>query len=215
MSTRKLRPGAIAFYAVPIGATTITSYLAVFFFVPLVTNHPLLLVACSPVLRNLILVASRVDVVWLFAVVVPRHYLPDPFFYLLGRQCGHLAIEWVERNSPVSGRAARLLERLFAKIGPVALLILPDPVMSTLAGAAKVPFATFTVFNLLGTIGYVILARRVGDALAKPIAAFITFLGAHWIAATAVIVVATVLWSSRGRREVPETPDKGTDPVDP
>jgi membrane protein DedA with SNARE-associated domain len=171
----------------------------------LLTHSPLTLIALSPVFRHLVLASPSVDTWALFAVGAPRHFAPDPFVYFLGRDYGPAAIDWVEGNNPSAGRMMRGLERLFAKVGPFALLIYPDLLVSTLAGAAKVPLPVFIVFNLLGTIGTIAVAKFFGLWLTEEIATLMAFLQRNLLAVTVVsiLLVIGINWWSRRGNEAP------------
>ena len=198
-----------------IGALTIASLIGTAFMPYLLAKRPLVLVALSPLFRHLVLAAPRVDPVAFFAVAVPRHFLPDPFVYLLGREYGHVAIEWIEGNSPLTGRIVRALERLFARVGPIALLVSPDVIVSTLAGAARVSFPVFVVFNVLGTFVTVFVAKWFGDFFENSIASMIAYFEAHlWVVTVASIVLVAVFnwYSSRqkgGERAASGQDDRG------
>lgn len=200
--------------AVPLAIMTIAGFVGTAFMPYLLARRPLVLVALSPLFRHLVVAAPRVDALSFFAVAVPRHFLPDPFVYLLGREYGHLAAAWADQNSPATGKIVRAFERLFAKVGPFALLVMPDIFMSTLAGAARVPVPVFVVFNLVGTVGTVYVARSVGDMFNKPIAAMVAFFEAHLVAVTCVSIALVLFFNWYSRREVPETAEKDADPVD-
>jgi len=186
---------------------TIGSLIGTAFMPYLLARRPLVLIALSPLFRHLVLVAPRVDVAAFFAVAVPRHFLPDPFMYMLGREYGHLAVEWAESNSPVTGKLVRTMERAFAKVGPLALLVSPDIIVSTLAGAAKVPFPLFVVFNILGTIGTAFVARWFGDAFSEGIASVVRFFEAHLLLVTVVSVALVVLFNWYFRRQPEQSGD--------
>jgi membrane protein DedA with SNARE-associated domain len=187
---------------VPIGILTIAGFIGTAFMPYLLAKQPLALVALSPLFRHLVLAAPRVDMLPFFAVVVPRHFLPDPFFFLLGREYGHLAVEWAEGNSPFTGRIVRGLERIFAKVGPIALLVSPDVIVSTLAGAAKVPFPLFVVFNVIGTFFTVFVARWFGDVFEKSIGTLVRYFEAHlWtVTALSVLLMLAFNWYSARQR---------------
>jgi membrane protein DedA with SNARE-associated domain len=146
-----------------------------------------------------------VDTWALFAVGAPRHFAPDPFVYFLGRDYGPAANDWVEGNNPSAGRMMRGLEKLFAKVGPFALLVYPDLLVSTLAGAAKVPLPVFIVFNLLGTIGTIAVAKFFGLWLTEEIATLMGFLQRNLLAVTVVsiLLVIGINWWSRRGNEAP------------
>jgi membrane protein DedA with SNARE-associated domain len=99
----------------------------------------------------------------------------------------------------------RGLEKLFAKVGPFALLIYPDLLVSTLAGAAKVPLHVFVVFNLLGTLGTIAVAKFFGIWLTDEIATLMAFLQRNLLAVTVVsiLLVIGINWWSRRGNEVP------------
>jgi membrane protein DedA with SNARE-associated domain len=193
-----------------LGVLTVASLIGTAFMPYLLARRPLVLVALSPLFRHLVIAAPRVEPVPFFLVAVPRHFLPDPFVYLLGREYGHLAIEWVEGNSPFTGKIVRALERLFARVGPIALLISPDVVVSTLAGAARVPFPLFVVFNVLGTFITVFVARWFGDFFESSIAAMVRYFEAHLWLVTLVSVALVLLfnWYS-SRQKGPDAPENG------
>jgi len=193
-----------------LGVLTVASLIGTAFMPYLLARRPLVLVALSPLFRHLVIAAPRVPAVPFFLVTVPRHFLPDPFVYLLGREYGHFAIEWVEGNSPFTGKIVRALERLFARVGPIALLISPDVVVSTLAGAARVPVPLFVVFNVLGTFITVFVARWFGDVFESSIAAMVRYFEAHLWMVTVVSVVLVLLlnWYS-SRQKAPDSAENG------
>jgi membrane protein DedA with SNARE-associated domain len=198
---------------IPIGLTTIANIIGTAFSPYLLSRHPLSLIALSPVFRHLVVVAPRVDVSAFFAVAMPRHFLPDPFFFMLGREYGHVAIEWAEGNSPTTGKWVRGLERLFARVGPVALLVSPDVTVSTLAGVAKVPFPIFVAFNLAGTVVTTFVARWFGDAFERQIDTRVRFFEAHLIAVTCASVALVMLIHWYSRRGAPAVAkDEGVEP---
>ncbi len=193
------RSGRILVYAIPLGLMTVGNLVGSAFMPYLLAHAPLVLVGLSPVFRHIVLVAPYVHAPSLFAVVVPRHFAPDPFMYFLGREYGPLGLEWAEKNSPGVGKTARLLERVFAKVGPVALLLSPDVLMSTLAGAARVRFPMFVVVNIVGTVLTVVVARWFGDVFDRPIRALVSFFEGHMVAATvlSIAVVVVLNWYSQ------------------
>jgi membrane protein DedA with SNARE-associated domain len=193
--------GRLVLYVAPLAAFTVVSTIGAAFMPYFLARMPLVLIAMSPLFRHMVLVAPSVDSFSLFAVAVPRHFAPDPFMYFLGRDYGPAAIEWVENNSPFAGRFVRTLEKIFAKIGVFALLVSPDLLVSTLAGAARVPFPLFLAFNLAGTFATVWVAEFFGDALTREIGMVTAFFKGHLALVTAVSVLLIIglnWWSRRG-----------------
>jgi membrane protein DedA with SNARE-associated domain len=202
--TEEQRRARLIYCAVPLAIFTVSSTVGAMFMPYLLARKPLLLVALSPLFRHLVLAAPSLNAVSLFAVAVPRHFVVDPFVYLLGRDYGPIAVEWIETNSPGVGKLVRALERLFGKIGPVALLVSPDVVVSTLAGAARVPFPLFVVMNLVGTVATVTVARWFGNALEVQIHAIVVFFQGHLVAVTAASVLMVLAFNAWSRRKPPE-----------
>lgn len=196
---RQARRTRTLIYAIPLGIMTVGSLIGSAFMPWFLARHPLWLVALSPLFRHLVLVAPTVDPASLFLVAVPRHFLPDPFVYFLGREYGPLAVEWAETNSPFLGKLVRALERLFGKVGVVALLVSPDIIVSTLAGAARVPLPLFVIFNVVGTFVTVTVARWFGDVFERQIHALVAFFQAHLALVTglSVLFVMALNWYSR------------------
>jgi membrane protein DedA with SNARE-associated domain len=192
---------------VPLAILTVASTIGTAFMPYLLAKKPLLLVLLSPLFRHIVLVSPSVDAASLFAVVVPRHFAPDPFVYVIGREFGTAAVDWVEVNSPFVGKIVRGLERAFARAGFLVLLVSPDIVVSTLAGVAGVPWPLFVVANIAGTFVTVAVARYFGDVLDVPIRAMTAFFSAHLAAVTvaSVLVVSALNWYYRKREPESES----------
>jgi membrane protein DedA with SNARE-associated domain len=186
-------------YAAPVAFFYAGSFVGVAFMPYFLSKAPLLLVLLSPVFRHIVLVSRAVDAFSLFAVVVPRHFAPDMFAFLLGRQFGVAALEWVESNSVASGKFMRWLERLFGRFGFLVLLLSPDPVVSTLAGVVRLPLPLFVAANLTGTVGTIVVARYFGDVLDAPIRALVAFFQTHLFVVTvaSLLLVLAVNWYQR------------------
>lgn len=189
-------------YAAPVALISASSFVGAAFMPFFLSRAPLALVALSPLFRHLVLVSRTVDPALLFAIAVPRHFAPDIFVYFLGREYGIAALEWVEANSPASGKFARLVERLFARFGVLLLLVSPDLIVSTLAGIARLPLAVFVLGNLAGTIAMVAVAKYFGDVFDAPIRTVLAFFQAHLFAVTAVSVLLVLVlnWYSRSAK---------------
>jgi membrane protein DedA with SNARE-associated domain len=198
--TEEKRRARLLYCSIPLAIFTVASTIGAMFMPYFLARKPLLLVALSPLFRHLVLVAPSVDAWSLFVVAVPRHFAVDPFVYTMGRDYGPVAVEWMEANSPGVGRLVRGLEQLFAKVGPVALIVSPDVLVSTLAGAARVPFPIFVVMNLVGTVLNVAVARWFGNALEVQIHAIVAFFQSHLVAVTLASVILVVAFNAWSRR---------------
>jgi membrane protein DedA with SNARE-associated domain len=195
-------------FGVPVGAFYAASFIGVAFMPYFLAKAPLVLVLLSPVFRHLVLVSRSVDALSLFAVGVPRHFAPDIFAFLLGREFGVAALEWVEANSAASGRFARFIEKMFGKFGFLVLLVSPDPVVSTLAGVVRIPLPVFVAANIAGTIGTIAVARYFGDVLDAPIRALVAFFQQHLVVVTIASVVLVILVNRLSRKAAESTPEQ-------
>ncbi|HEX4338519.1 MAG TPA: hypothetical protein VH062_21590 [Polyangiaceae bacterium] len=200
----------VLFCTIPLAVFTVASFIGSAFMPYFLARAPLALVALSPLFRHFVLVAPSVDPLFLYLVGVPRHFASDPFMYLLGREFGTAALEWVDQNSPLAGRLARLLERLFGKIGFLALVVSPDIIVSALAGVARIPFWLFVAANIAGTFLTIAVARYFGAAFESPIRAMVAFFSAHLLVVTVVSVVSIVAINWFYRKREPDTNADGS-----
>lgn len=163
-------------------------------FVPVLLVHsPLGLIALNPAYPHLVLVSNRLETLPFFAVAALRLFAADPFYFLIGREYGESAVEWIERRSGFAGRMTRGIERLFARAGPAVLFLIPGGVVCVLAGASRMRVRTFLVTNLAGTTTALTLIRVFGHAFADPIELLRDFVQANLLVLTvlSVILVAT------------------------
>lgn len=168
----------------------------------LLVRHPLLLVALSPDVRHLILVAPQLPFLPVLVVGVLRRAAGLGTMYALGSLYGPLAIPWFEQQAPRLGKAIRWLERLFARLGAPLLVIFPIYSLGALAGAAGTRLKVFIAAMLAGQTLYVTSGYYFGDAIRGWTQPLLRFLGEHLVASTAVCLGAVALqqlWSRRGR----------------
>jgi membrane protein DedA with SNARE-associated domain len=181
----------------PIIVLVVCSNLGNAFFPTLVTQHPLLLIALSPTNRNFVLVSNRLDPLSFYGVGFVRLMLPDPFFFLLGRWYGENAILWMERRTPTFGQLMRTLERWFAKASWPLVTAIPNNPVSLLAGAAAMSVLVFTVLDIVGTIGRLVLLRVVGDIFSGPITWFVDLVGRYRLPLLALTITVVIVTSVR------------------
>jgi membrane protein DedA with SNARE-associated domain len=155
----------------------------------LLAREPLVLIAMSPLLRHLVLASNSVDALPFVVVAVVRLFAPDPFLYVIGREYGPEAIDWVKARSRGAGRMMRFAERAFVRAGVLVLFISPGPLVCLLAGAARMPITTFLVVNVLGTAAVVLLVRSFGLAFAAKVELVRAFVAANIVGLTVVSLV--------------------------
>ena len=168
----------------------------------LVNNSPLLLIALSPLLRHLILVASIVDPYAFVAVAVSRRAaFSVPCFYL-GRAVGPIAVQWLESRSRGAGQAIRWLERLFRRFGngSFALVFLfPGAAMSTIAGDSGMRSGVYLPMVIAGLVIRMLIVLWIGDWLREPIQIVVGWINQYWVPGTVVLVAGIAFYQWRQR----------------
>jgi membrane protein DedA with SNARE-associated domain len=173
------------------------SMLGVAFSLYLVNHYPLLLVALSPLGRHLVLVAPTVDPLAFIAVATTRRLLFYLGCFFLGRALGPSGIVWLERRAARMARFVRWLERLFRRVGYPALVFLPGPTMSTIAGSSGMKPRTFAALATLGLVLRMIVVIGFAEWLRTPIEALLALIDAYWMQGTVVLVAGIALYQWR------------------
>jgi membrane protein DedA with SNARE-associated domain len=187
----------------PLGVLAAANFIGIAFSPYLLVEAPLALIALSPLVRHLVVVAPSVDPLAFFGLATLRLFAPDPFMYALGKRYGPRAVSWIEARSLLAGRFARWLERLFARAGPLVLFVWPGPTVCTVAGVFRMPRQRFVALNLAGTLVLVTLVHHFGAAFRSEIELVQAWVRAHLPLLTSVTAGATlvgwILWRRRAR----------------
>lgn len=188
----------------PIALTSIMTLTGTALSPTLLVKAPLALVALNPVMRHLVLVSPSVPTEWFYGIALIRLFLPDPFYYLIGRWYGSDAVAWIERRAGGAGKMVRLLEKAFARAGYVVLFVAPMGLICVLAGAAKIRPAWFVIIDVAGTLTAITLVRLFGEAFATPLSQVRDFVAANVLVLTVLSVTlalgTTLLRRWRNRR---------------
>jgi membrane protein DedA with SNARE-associated domain len=166
----------------------------------LLARAPLLLIAMSPLFRHLVLASSSIDPVPFVAVAIVRLFAADPFLYVIGREYGPEAVDWVKSRSRAAGRVMRFAERAFARAGVLVLFVSPGPLVCLLAGVERMPLTTFVAVNLLGTATAVLLIRSFGITFAAKLELVRQFIAANIVGLTIVSVLLVLARIAAKRR---------------
>lgn len=165
----------------------------------LANHYPLLLIALSPIGRHLILIAPTVAPAPFVAVATLRSlafYVPC---YLLGRALGAKGLEWLETRNPKVARWVHWLNRLFQRARYPAVFLFPGPIMSAIAGNARMPGATWIAWIVSGLVVRMIVIVWFGEWLREPIEELLALFDEYWIPGTIVLVGGTLLYQWRKR----------------
>lgn len=165
---------------------TVVSIVGTSFSPLLVVKAPLLLVALAPDGRHVALVAARVDPVLLTSVTVLRRALYSVGVYGLGAAYGDVAVTWIEARARRLGKALRALERIFARVGAVLLLVIPFLSVCVLAGASRTRFIVFLPALLAGHFIWVFTTIWLGTRFAAQAQAVVDFFSERLLVSTLV-----------------------------
>jgi len=188
----------------PVILTFVATSVGVAFAPALLDRAPIALILLAPLIRHLVLVSPALDAPTFYAVGLVGFFLVDPFAYLLGREYGTAAVDWIIRHSGGARGWIRWVDRLFRRAAPLVLVVSPGPFVNLLAGASGMGVPLWLALNIGGTLGLLILVRTFGEALAEPIGVVRAFIEANVLALTlgsvVLVAVATVLRRRRMRR---------------
>lgn len=144
--------------------TTAISVLGTAFLPYLMVKHPLLLLLTSADARNLLLVASQLDLVVVLAIALPRRAIAMLVTYGVGRLYGRAMLDWSSKKMPRLGRVAAWFERLFLRFRPLVLLGVPTYSSAAVAGVTRTRVRAFVPWMLLGQVLYIAAVFYIGGA---------------------------------------------------
>ncbi len=177
----------------------------------LLVKAPLLLVALSPLLRHLLLTSSSVPTVPFVVTGMISMLVVDPFMYLVGRDYGREALDWLYLRMGKGARSLKKIERWFQKAGPWVVFALPtNSFVCALAGVERMRLRRFIGANLAGTLTTLLTIRYFGEQLKEPIDRLLAFIGTYRVHFT-IGAIVVVLLMSLGNRDEGEPPPKGED----
>jgi membrane protein DedA with SNARE-associated domain len=186
----------------PLSLGVLAGFVSLFTWVYLSTHHPLALLALNPINRYLLLTAPQLTFATFFTVAFVRLLATDPFAYVLGRQYGDAAKEWIEKGAGGSqGRLLVTAERWFAKAAPLVILLAPSPLWCTMAGVTKMRPLVFAVCNVVGTIGRLLLFWWAAEAFKEPLEDVLDFIERFQMPLLVAAVGFGVWQVNRSRRD--------------
>lgn len=186
-----------------IGTSIVLGWLGDALWASLVDRRPLALIALNAKPRYLLLTVNELSPWVFYPFATARLVFTKPLAWLVGAWYGPRAMVWAEGRSERGGRLIRWMERHFARFGWGIVVITSNNVVCILAGSAGMHLGGFMVLAILGTLLRLWVIAQVGDALSRPIDAFVEFVGDHrmaFVAASVVVVVTALAWQRHNRR---------------
>jgi hypothetical protein len=183
-----------------LGVLSAGSMIGVTFSLYLVNHYPLLLIALSPVGRHLVLVAPTVDPIAFVMVGALRRLLFYAPCFLLGRSLGITGIDWLEARAGWAVRFVRWLQGLFVRAPRAAVLLLPGPSMSAIAGMSGMRLATFAGLASVGLLIRMMTVVAFGEWLRGPIEEVLAFIERIALPGTALMLTGVLIYRSWARR---------------
>jgi len=160
----------------------------------LVNHHPLLLIALSPLGRNLLLVAPVVDPFAFLAVGVLRRGAFYLACFQLGRALGPAGLPWLEARAARFARFVRWIEDLFQKAPRFVVLTFAGPTVSMLAGISGMPVRTYVPLALTSLVARLLVILVFGEVLREPIEWLLLWIDEYWVPGTVVLVLGMLLY---------------------
>ena len=162
---------------------------------PILTREqPVILLILNPTTTILLLVGAQLPLIPLIILVAARRFIVHIVFYLLGLWYGDAALAWMTRRNEDAEAMVGTAERIFRRIGWLAILIWPGPFPSVLAGASRMRWPIFVAIDLIGTVVSILLTRYAASLAANPLDIARAFITDNAEVLTIVCIVAVVLW---------------------
>lgn len=188
-------------YLAAAAALGVAQQVGVAFTVQLLDTAPLLLIALSPLGRNLLLTAPLTTVVPFTLVAAGRRALGSALGYQLSRVYGRRALDGLDRRAPRIARFMRAFERMFRRADVPMSFLIPRG-SAVVAGAAGMPFGRYMLLSTAGHTFWCYVTYRVGDALSDYITPLLAYIQTHRTEVTAffMLLVALQVLYHRTRR---------------
>jgi membrane protein DedA with SNARE-associated domain len=159
----------------------------------LLTYSPLLLIAMSAIPRHLVLAAPLTDPASFMLVATVRRVIGSVLFYFICDTFGASGLEHLERRYPRARRLVTWIERVFVRVGPLALVISPN-LMTALAGNVRMPLWQFLPAVSVGHLIWVGLTYWVGDFLSEWTTPFTAWLSENVVSTTIACIVCVAAY---------------------
>ena len=193
--------------------TTVVSLLGTAFLPYLLVEQPELLLVTSADARNLVLVASRVDLLTAALIVIPRRLVAMAVTYGMGLVYGPALLGWSARKLPRLARLIAGFQRLYARFGLVLVVLWPAYGTSALAGITRTPFRAYFACMSVGQVLFFLVVYFLGDAVSVWTDSLVALLRDNLLESTAACLALvglqqTVAYVRRRKAREPSEPSE-------
>ena len=195
--------------AVPLVAVAVASYAGSALMPTLIERRPELVLALSSVNRHLLLaIGSGVAPLAFFMIGFARLIAADPVYYILGRDFGERGRAWMGRQPGGVPWTIRWAERAFARADWLAVLLMPNNVVSLLAGMRRMRWRWFLALNAVGTTGRLVAVWYLGRAFESELRRVVDVIGRYqWWLVGALVVISMIQSGISASKAVPPADD--------
>jgi membrane protein DedA with SNARE-associated domain len=202
----------LALLATPILIITACSYAGSALMPALIDDRPELVLALNSVNRNLLLaIGSDVVPAAFFLIGFVRLIIPDPLYFILGHEFGAQGRAWMARQPGGVPWTITWIEKAFDKASWAAVIVMPNAVVSLLAGMHRMPFKVFISLNVIGTVGRLVLFWYLGQAFEEELHDIVDFVARYQWWLIGGFILLTMIQSGIQASRVPAPADNERD----
>ncbi len=193
----------------PILAIVALGYVSAALMPTLIEDRPELVLALSSPNRHLLLaIGSNIPALSFFLIGFVRLIAPDPLYYALGHEFGLQGRAWLAGQPGGVPWTVTWTERAFDKTSWAAVIVMPNGIVSLLAGMHRMPFRTFMALNAIGTAGRLVVIWFLGKAFEEELKDVVDFIARYQWWLVIGFVVFSVIQSTIQASRIPVPAEK-------
>ena len=191
-------PGGLLLAA--LAAIIVLGYVARAFAPTLLARAPLVLALFDGRTASLLILENRLPTVSFVVATGIGMSLGDPIAFALGRRHGAAAINRIRVWFPTTGILFRYIERFMGWAHGAPLVLTSGYASCAIAGASRVTWPSFLIFNFIGVVWRIALVLALGDALDSQLNAIGDWISDWSTQLTALTIALVTLDYYLGRR---------------
>ncbi len=170
----------------------------------LVKSHPAVLLSLSSRNRHLLLVkGTGIGIVPFTLIPLVRLGGVALAYFLLARDYGEKGKAYMEREAGGLPGTVAWAERLFDKVGPMALILFAGSQLAWLmAGLRRISVKTFVIFEAIGILARVVFFWFLGERFKPQIESFLKVIGKFTWPLTALLIATVIYQTSKSMKRM-------------